>query len=63
MVILDLLGEWMFGQCYVGSFFVIPQGSVEKLAKTGRSRSVPHHSSGKEVWPWGKRSRSELVLL
>lgn len=34
VAILELLGEWVFGQCDVRRFFVAQQGRLEKLEKT-----------------------------
>ncbi len=35
--ILELLGEWVFCQCYVGCFFVVVEGIIEKPSKSRQS--------------------------
>jgi len=42
VTIVDLLGKWMFSQCYTGRFFIVLQGRLEKLSKTRRSRLACH---------------------
>jgi hypothetical protein len=45
--ILELLGEWVFGQCYASLFLVVLQGSLKEHSKMRRSQMVTHVE---ELW-------------